>query len=52
MDKPIITFHKKAEKNTNKIRIPKVVIESYGNEFLMNIYQDKIILSPIKKKEG
>lgn len=48
MNKPILTFYKKAEKSTNKIRIPKAVIQSYGDEFLMEVHEDKIILVPIK----
>ena len=51
MSKPILVFYKKAEKSTNKIRIPKVVIESYGYEYLMEVDGENIILKPIKKEE-
>ena len=49
MEKPILTYYKKADKSLNKIIIPKVIIKNWGNEFKMEIYNDKIILTPIKK---
>lgn len=47
----LIRLFKKAEKTTNKIRIPKEFIEKNGNEFYMDVDYDKniIILVPIKK---
>jgi len=51
MEKPILVYHKKADKTTNKMIIPKALIEQWGNEFYMEIYEDKIILRPIKKGE-
>lgn len=51
MEKPILVFNKKADKATNKMIIPKAIIEQWGNEFYMEIYQDKIVLKPIKKGE-
>lgn len=50
MEKPVIVFQKNADKATNKIIIPKAIIEQWGREFYMEIYQDKIILKPINKK--
>lgn len=50
MENPIMRFQKNAEKGTNKIRIPKVIIEKWGNQFYMEIYKDHIKLIPIKKK--
>lgn len=51
--KPIITYMKRADKGVNKIIIPKAIIESWGNEFLMEVYDDKIVLVPISKlKKG
>lgn len=47
----IIRLIKKVEKTTNKILLPKQVVEKMGNEFYMEIYNDKIILIPIKKKK-
>lgn len=49
MTKPTIVLQKNAEKSTNKIRLPKSFIEMNGSKFYMDIYQDKIILRPIKK---
>lgn len=45
-----IKLQKNAEANTNKIRLPKFVIDKFGNKFYMEIYDDKIILKPIKEK--
>ena len=50
MEKPILVYQKNADKTTNKMIIPKAIIEQWGNSFYMEIYQDKIILKPIKKK--
>lgn len=50
MEKPIMIIKKNAEATTNKIRIPKAVIEQWGNNFDMEVYQDKIVLKPIKDK--
>lgn len=49
MEKPILILQKNAETTTNKIRIPKNVIKTLGNQFYMEIYENKIILKPIKK---
>lgn len=49
MEKPILVFQKNADKTTNKMIIPKAIIQQWGNQFLMEIYNDKIILKPIKK---
>ena len=45
----MLIFHKKTEKGTNKIRLPKDVVEIWGRHYYMEIYADKIILKPIKK---
>jgi len=49
--KPKLVFQKNADKTTNKMIIPKTIIEQWGNQFYMEIYQDKIVLKPIKKGE-
>jgi hypothetical protein len=49
MKQPILKFKKNAEKTTNKIRVPQKAIDKMGNEFYMEVYDDKIILIPIKK---
>ena len=51
MEKPILVYEKNADKTTNKIIIPKAIIQQWGNKFYMEIYADKIILRPIKKGE-
>lgn len=50
-EKPTLVFQKKADKTMNKILIPKFIIEQWGREFCMEIYKDKIVLTPIKKGE-
>lgn len=50
MEKPILVYQKNADKSTNKMIIPKAIIEQWGNQFYMEIYQNKIVLKPIKKK--
>lgn len=49
MDKLI--FHKIADKARNRVIIPQFFIDKHGREFCMEIYEDKIILIPIEKKE-
>ena len=51
MEKPILVYQKNADKTTNKMIITKAIIEQWGNQFYMEIYQDKLILRPIKKGE-
>lgn len=50
MDKPILIYQKKADKTTNKMIIPKAIIENWGNEFFMEVYSDRIVLKPVKEK--
>ena len=51
MEKPILILQKNADTTKNKIRIPQQTIDQWGNKFYMEIYEDKIILKPIKKGE-
>lgn len=51
MESPILVFQKNADRTTNKMIIPKFIIDQWGNRFYMEIYQDKIILKPIKEGE-
>ena len=46
----MLILQKNAERNSNKIRLPKKVVETMGDKFYMEIYKDKLILKPIKKK--
>lgn len=50
MEKPIMVIKKNAEATTNKIRLPKAIVEQWGNKFEMEVFQDKIVLKPIKEK--
>ena len=50
-DDKMLKLYKKAEKSKNKIVIPKKFIEKWGNEFYMEIYDNKIVLKPIKKNK-
>lgn len=49
--KPKLIYLKNVEKTTNKIRLPKEFVEKHGDKYYIEIYQDKIILRPIIKKE-
>ena len=51
MEKPILVDHKKADDSLNRVVIPKPVINKMGKYFYMEVYEDKIILKPIKKEE-
>lgn len=45
----IMKLQKNAEKTTNKVRIPQFIIDKWGNQFYMEIYEDHIKLIPVKK---
>ena len=51
MERPVLIYDKQTEKGTNKIRLPKTIVELWGRNYYMEIYTDKIILKPIKKGE-
>ena len=51
MENPKLILQKNSENGTNKIRLPKKVIEKFGRSYYMEIYDSKIILKPIKKGE-
>lgn len=51
MEQPILVLQKNAEKTTNKMRIPQILIDKWGNQYRMEIYKDHIKLIPIKKGE-
>lgn len=50
-EKPTIVYLKNTDKRTNKMIIPKAIVQQWGNQFYMEIYQDKIILRPVKKRD-
>ena len=49
MDKPLV-YQKKAEKEKNKVVIPKFFVNKWGYDYYMYVYNDKIILEPINKE--
>lgn len=50
--KPLFRFMKRADKALNRIVIPKFIIDKYGRDFYLEIYDDETIkLVPIKKGE-
>lgn len=49
MEKPVMVLQKNIENNTNKVRLPKPIVEQWGKQFYMEIYEEKIVLKPIKK---
>lgn len=50
-EKPILIYQKNVDKALNKMVIPKFFVEKFGRSFYMEIYEDKIVLKPIKKGE-
>ena len=49
----ILRYFKKADKEKNRIIIPKIIIDKFGCEFILeaNVETGKMILTPIKKGE-
>ena len=46
----LFRFMKRADKQLNRIIIPKFIIDNYGRDFYMNVYDDgSIELIPITK---
>ena len=48
-EKPRLIFQKNADKILNRVILPKFFIDKFGRSYYMEIYDDKIILKPIKK---
>jgi hypothetical protein len=47
--KMIYSKIKKADKSLNRILIPKKIVDKFGSDFLMEVYEDgTIILKPMK----
>lgn len=49
MEKPQLIYQKNADKVLNRVVLPKKFIEKYGYQYYMEVYEDKIILKPIRK---
>ena len=50
-EEPISKVQKNVDKTKHKMVIPKVFIDKYGYSYDMYVYEDKIVIKPIKKKE-
>ena len=49
---PLLRYFKKADKEKNRIIIPKCIIEKYGREYYIELMPDGTIkLTPVKKGE-
>jgi hypothetical protein len=40
---------KNADKKLNRVIIPQAFIDKYGSTFVMEVYEDKIVLIPVEK---
>lgn len=49
--KPTLVFQKNVDKATNKMIIPKVLVKQWGPTYIMEVYEDYIILRPVKKED-
>ena len=49
MEKPIFVYQKNADKLMNRVMLPKKCIEKWGNTYYLEIYEDKMILRPVRK---
>ena len=45
-EKPLFVVIKNADKTTNKIIIPKSVIDTLGRTYQLEVYSDKLVLLP------
>lgn len=48
-DKPQLIYQKNADKIMNRVMLPKKFVDKWGREYFMEVYEDKIILRPIRK---
>jgi len=51
MKKPIFVFQKNVDTNTSKIIIPKFIVDQWGSQYIMEIYDNEIVLKPIRKEK-
>lgn len=51
MEDMILKLQKNVEKNTNRIRLPQQFVDTFGNQYYMEVYKDYIKIVPIKKGE-
>lgn len=50
MEKPIFIYQKNADKVLNRVVLPKKCIEKWGRAYYLEVYEDKIVLVPVKEK--
>lgn len=43
-------FLKIADKTKNRVIIPKMFIDKYGYKFIMEVYDDKIVIKPFNEE--
>lgn len=49
----ILRFMKRADKERNRIIIPKFIIDKFGRDFYLEVYEDGTMkLIPVKSKKG
>lgn len=51
-EESIMKVQKNVDKTKHKMVIPKIFIDKYGYSYYMYVYEDKIIIKPLTKKEG
>ena len=49
-EKPTLILQKKVEKVSSRLVMPKAFVKKHGVYYYMEVYEDKIILKPIKKE--
>lgn len=49
--KPVFTFQKNVDRSTSKIIIPKFIVNQWGATYTMEVYDDCIVLRPVKKED-
>lgn len=50
MAKQVLIFQKTADKEKNRIIIPKFFVDKHGRQFYMKVYENYIKLIPIKEE--
>ena len=50
-EKPLLIYQKNADKVLNRILIPKKFIDKWGSQFYMEVYEDKLVIKPVKRKD-
>lgn len=50
-ERPLLIYQKNAEPLSHKMIIPKAFFDKYGIQYYMEVYEDKLVIRPLKKKE-